>query len=166
MVGGVEVGVCQVVGIGSRVAGRLLGGGHGIESQVAFNLVGGMEFLAAVGAVEPAAESLALSHGHLVGTEGEGLDGLLALHFLSTDDAAVRVVVGQRERGIQGRNLVGCQGADGHVGAVGHARDGQCGGVALIVEHVNIATVVLPAGGRVGRLRGHDIALAVGHGDG
>ena len=166
VVGGIEVGISQVVSVRRLVVGHLDGSSHGIERHVALHLVSRLDLLAASSLGEPATEGGTFFDSHIAGAKVELADGLLALGFLSTDGAAVSIHIGEGVGCVQCCNLFLCQSADSHVGAVGHARDGQRRGIALIIQDIHVVTVVLPAGGAVGGLLGHHITLTVGHRDG
>ena len=166
MVGGVEVRICQVVGKGGLVVGNLHRCGYGIERQVTLYEILHLEFLSTSGTLEPTTEHHTEGSVHILFPVGKGADGLLALGLLCADHTTVQTVVGQGIAGVQGCDLVLRQRTHTDIGTVGHTRDGQRRGLTLVVEHIDILLVVLPTAGIVGGLRGHFLAVGVGHRDG
>ena len=154
----VEVDISQVIGVGEAWEGILDGCGYGIERDVTLYEVFRLIFLAALGFGVPAAEDAAENLRAVFGTKGKLADGLLTLHLLGADNGrAVEVVVGERVLCVEGCNLFLSEGTDGHVWTIVHAGDSQSRSFALIVEHVDIVLVVLPAARTVGSLRGYHI---------
>ena len=167
VVGRIEVGIGQVIGIRNAWEGVLDGCGNGIERHIALYDVFHLIFLAAFGLVEPSSEGTAIELGDIVSTKGKLADGILTLHQLGADERrAVVVEVGEGVLCVEGCDLVFSQCADAHEGTIVHTRDGQCRSLARVVEHIDIVPVVLPTAWGVGSLRGYHIACGIGYGDG
>ena len=165
MVGGIEVRICQVVGKGGLAVGKLHRCGHGIERHVALHEILHLELLSTSGTLKPAAEHHTDRRVHILFSIGKSADGLLALGLLRADHTTVQTVVGQGVAGVKGCDLLLRQRTHTDIGAVGHTRDGQCRGLALVVEHIDILLVVFPTTGVVRGLRGHFLAIGIGHRD-
>ena len=163
----IEVGISQVIGIRNAWEGVLDGCGNGIERHIALYDVFHLVFLAAFWLVEPPSEGTAIELGDIVSTKGKLADGILTLHHLDADERRTVVVeVGEGVLCVEGSDLVLSQRADAHEGTIVHTRDGQCRGLARVVEHIDIVPVVLPTAWGVGSLRGYHIACGIGYGDG